>query len=116
MTNRALYPYLTFAGSLPFVFGTIFVASGVQTLPILGNVQLALSAYGLIIACFMAGAHWGQHLNLSAPWAHILPIASNAVALIMWLAFLTLGFSQFLLALIAGFGFLLALDMRLLKA
>ena len=50
-------PYLTFAGAIPFVACAFLLMIDVVTVPMLGSVVDILSAYGLVIASFMAGAH-----------------------------------------------------------
>jgi len=116
MNKREIFPYLTFAGSLPFIIGAVCIFTEVNTLPLVGDVQHALSIYGLVIACFMAGAHWGQHLSLEGSWAMALPVCSNIAALVLWLSYLVLDFKQFLLALIAVFVCLLLIDVGLHRA
>ena len=55
---------LTYAGAFPFVFFAICIFFDIQNLPIFGNVIHSTTIYGIIIASFMAGAHWGQQLYI----------------------------------------------------
>ena len=98
-------PYLTFAGAIPFVACAFLLMMNVVTVPILGSVVDILSAYGLVIASFMAGAHWGNHLDLADDnkWAIRLPLYSNVIALGLWLGFLILSPSSFIWLLVIGF-------------
>ena len=111
-------PYLTFAGAIPFVACAFLLMMNVVTVPILGSVVDILSAYGLVIASFMAGAHWGNHLDLADDnkWAIRLPLYSNVIALGLWLGFLILSASSFIWLLVIGFISLLIIDYSLHRA
>lgn len=105
--------YLTYAGALPFIALAIAYALDVRLLPIVGSTKSALSAYTLIIVCFMAGSHWGLHLKLSGLWQWVLPLTSNSVAIVAWLAFLDFPFRSFLLTMSISFILLLLIDLTL---
>ena len=111
-------PYLTFAGAIPFVAGAIFITMGIDAIRVLGATTQVLSVYGLVIASFMAGAHWGNHLGLADnhPWAVKLPVLSNIIALLLWLGFLSLSTTGFIWLLIIGFICLLLIDYGLRRA
>ena len=111
-------PYLTFAGVIPFVACAIFITLGIDAIRVLGTTTQVLSVYGLVIASFMAGAHWGNHLGLADnhPWATKLPILSNIIALLLWLGFLSLSTTGFIWLLIIGFVCLLLIDYGLRRA
>ncbi|OLF38038.1 hypothetical protein BTW00_02455 [Psychrobacter sp. C 20.9] len=111
-------PYLTFAGAIPFVACAFLLMIDVVTVPMLGSVGDVLSAYGLVIASFMAGAHWGNHLDLSDDnkWAIRLPLYSNIIALGLWLGFLILSAIGFIWLLVIGFISLLVIDYSLHRA
>ena len=111
-------PYLTFAGAIPFVACAFLLMIDVVTVPMLGSVGDVLSAYGLVIASFMAGAHWGNHLDLADDnkWAIRLPLYSNVIALGLWLGFLILSPSSFIWLLVIGFISLLVIDYSLHRA
>lgn len=111
-------PYLTFAGTIPFIACAILLMLGVDAIRVLGQTEHVLAVYGLVIATFMAGAQWGNHLNLADnnSWAFKLPIFSNIIALALWLGFLTLSTTGFIWLLIVGFVSLLIVDYGLYKA
>ena len=111
-------PYLTFAGTIPFIACAIFITMGIEAIPVLGEVTRILAVYGLVIATFMAGAQWGNHLSLADDnsWAVKLPIVSNVVALVLWLGFLTLATADFIWLLILNFISLLIIDYGLCRA
>lgn len=111
-------PYLTFAGTIPFIACAIFITMGIDAIRVLGTTAQVLSAYGLVIASFMAGAHWGNHLNLADNnlWALKLPVLSNIIALALWLGFLSLSTAGFIWLLVIGFISLLVIDYNLYTA
>ena len=111
-------PYLTFAGAIPFVVCAIFITMGIDAIRVLGETEHVLSIYGLVIASFMAGAHWGNHLGLADDdiWAVKLPVFSNIIALGLWLGFLSLSTVDFIWLLVVGFIAMLVIDYGLYHA
>ena len=105
-----LYQYLTYAGAIPFIGCAVLLFLGIQILPVLGEVTLVLSCYGLIIATFLAGSYWGQHLHTSGVWSLSLIVVSNSMAVLLWLAFLALSTGPFLAFLGITFLFFLLVD------
>lgn len=104
--------YLSYLGIIPFIFCALCLRYGIEVLPLLGSVQVALSVYGLVIASFLAGAHWGQHLHLDSC---SLPLVSNILAVLLWIGFLVLSFKMQMMMFVVIFTLLLAIDYRLLK-
>lgn len=114
---QKIYPYLTYAGAIPFVFCAICLLSGVTQIPLLGSVEQVLSIYALVISTFLAGAHWGQHLQMDkGPFGLILPISSNLLAVLLWIGFLVLAFKALMIMFVAAFLSLLIIDNRLFHA
>ncbi len=111
-------PYLTFAGAIPFVACALLILVGIDTIPMLGASVYVLSTYGLIIASFMAGAQWGNHLSLNDGdmWSVGLPILSNVITIVLWFGFLILPTLGFMWLLILGFLSLLMIDYGLYRA
>jgi len=107
--------YLAYAGLVPFIACALALAADVSVIPVLGGVKHALAVYALVIASFMAGVHWGQHLGRTDAWAMYLAGASNLVAIAIWLLYLLLSLDQLLLMLGAAFIVLLWIDRRLFK-
>lgn len=108
-----------------FPLSTILMAAGL--LPFLGYAALEVSnlwdgtqfiyglrevilAYALMILSFMAGVHWGQHLGRDDKWLRVLPLASNAVALLGWLAFIALSNQATMYAFVVLFIAVLVVD------
>lgn len=102
---------LGLAGLLPFLWGALtahlgsFGAEAFLGARLVG--EAALVSYGTVILCFMSGVLWGFATQLEAPLAMRGYGASVLPAL--W-AFFAVGGAGSLLALMAGFVALLALD------
>ena len=113
---KKIFPYLTYAGVIPFVSCAVCLSLDIQSLPLLGSIERILSIYGLVISSFLAGAHWGQHLHINkSQWVRILPIFSNVIAVQLWLGFLLLSFKMQMVMFVAAFVFLLIIDHRLFQ-
>jgi hypothetical protein len=104
---------LTYAGAFSFVFFAICVFFDIQNSPIFGNVIQSITIYGLIIASFMAGAHWGQQLNLKDKPKLLLQITSNINAIVLWIGYLNLSSQNFIFILILSFYISLKVDYSL---
>lgn len=107
---QKIHLYLMVAGVLPFVFGAAFLVFDISSGALPGNVDYILGVYGLIIASFMAGSHWGLHLQRNDTWSLYLPVLSNVTALALWVGFLVLPIALLLAALALVFLLLLILD------
>lgn len=111
---KKIFPYLAYAGAIPFVFCAVCLILSIQLLPLIGSVEKALTVYGLVISTFLCGAHWGQHLYLNeGSWARALPVLSNVIAVLLWIGFLVLSFKMIIAMLVAAFVILLIIDHRL---
>jgi hypothetical protein len=100
---------LPYFGALPFLFAAVLLLLGVNSLPVLGEIARLVAIYGLVIASFMAGCHWGMHLTLGKPFSIWLPITSNVIAVFLWLVFSMLP-QIFMWGLIAAFLVLVMID------
>lgn len=113
---KKIFPYLTYAGAIPFVFCAVCLSFDIQSLPLLGSIERILSVYGLVISSFLAGAHWGQHLHINkSQWVRFLPIFSNVIAVLLWLGFLVLSFKMQMVMFATAFVVLIIIDHRLFK-
>ncbi len=108
---KKIYPYLTYAGAIPFLFLAFCLALNLNFLPF--DLKNALAVYGLVIAAFMAGSHWGQHLHLDGKWNFYLAILSNINAVFLWISFVVLPFKFFIIALIISFVASFIIDKKL---
>ena len=110
------FPYLMYAGTVPFIFSSVFFGLDIHELPLLGSVEKTLSVYALVILSFLAGSHWGQHLHIKKGiWNHYLPILSNIIAVLLWLGFLLFSFKILMVMFTATFFVLLFIDHRLFQ-
>jgi len=105
---------LMYMGVLPFLGCTIVLAETGIDMPFGLDAHQVIGTYTLVIGSFMAGVHWGQHLNLPALPPNILIIISNIAALSFWFAYLFLSMSAFLVT--AALLYLVILTIDLLMA
>lgn len=110
-----LYQHLTYAGLLPFIGGALCFIANVEVIPLLGDTVQVFGVYGLVIASFMAGSHWGIHLSLKDKWSKYLPVLSNVNAILLWVSFLVFSFKVLLVALSVSFFASLFIDKKLLQ-
>lgn len=103
-------------GALPFIACALLPFAGITALPYLGTTGNVAAAYGLTIASFMAGVHWGIALMRQSGVPVNLFVTSNVVAVAAWLAFLLATLALTLLVLTVLFIYLLYVDFRLLHA
>jgi len=103
-------------GAIPFVACAVLPLVGVTELPYLGDTGTIAAAYGLTIASFMAGVHWGTALNVTTTLPVNLYVTSNVVAVAAWLSFLLVSLSITLAMLSILFAYLLYIDFRLRRA
>lgn len=116
MTAHSSYKFLTLAGTLPFIACALLPVAGVSEVAFLGSLDAVAASYGLLIASFMAGTHWGQFLTTSAPTPLNLFLTSNALALFVWFAYLSGNTSVAVACQIIAFLALLTIDYRLQSA
>ena len=113
ITSQSIMSFLTYAGSIPFLFGAVLLTTGVGTQNLSINIQHLLSVYGLVISSFMAGTVWGQQVNRHSGWQLYLLFCSNAIALALWAAFVILSFTSLMIAYVIAFLVLLLIDYQL---
>ena len=100
MHHANVIKLLTYLGASPF-FLAIFLSLSNQTFLAVEGRHWFLS-YGLVILSFMAGTLWGQVLNAST-WVKRIALATNAITLAAWFAFLLADLSSVLLITAVGF-------------
>lgn len=113
MDQSRLYSILAYAGALPFVVCAAIPWLGFDRVPNLGTADYIAQAYGLAIASFLAGAHWGTYLYNRSEAPINLFVTSNAVVIAVWLTFLLNVSAVGLFVLILAFLYLLFVDYRL---
>ena len=100
-----------YGGCIPFILLAILLVFEVNLLPCFGETTQVLQAYGLVIASFMAGIHWGQYISGVNDFSIYLPITSNIIALLVWVSFLLMPIEWNLITLIFVFTLLLLIDL-----
>ncbi len=110
MSKESLYKTLAYAGAIPFVACAVAAVSGFPVPEPPGPVERLAASYGLTIVSFMAGVLWGVYLTQKGAVPGHPFLASNAVALMAWAAFLA-GPPKLALGVMAAlFAYLLYVD------
>lgn len=113
--NKITY-ILGYAGLIPFIGCVICLYNGIHQLPFLVPIKDIIISYSFVIAIFLSGVHWGQHLNINNKWAWLLPLLSNGMTIFLWLAFITLPFTPLMIVFILFFAILLVIDYAIFRA
>ena len=100
MPQSRLIQLLTYLGAVPFYLALYLVTTNQALLGLIGVHWF--KTYGLVILSFMAGTIWGQVVNASAR-VRRLALASNAVSLLAWFAYLLVDTQAVLTILATGF-------------
>lgn len=108
MTKQNLAQLLTYTGAFPFVGAALASIFHLQLFGL--NYPYMVITYGVVIASFISGIHWGVYLFKDAPMN--LFIHSNVVTLIAW-SILVFNSPYSPVVLIGCFLYLLAIDKRL---
>ena len=112
-TDTTLRSALTYAGALPFVACAVLQAAGSPAVAGVSDWALVAAGYGVAIAAFMAGVHWGTWLYHSAAAPLNLLLSSNAITVAVWLGFVFAPVRISLGITTAAFVLLLLIDYRL---
>ena len=100
------YHMLTLMGALPFIVGSLCLATGIDKSPIIGSIHSVLIIYGCAVGSFIAGTHWGlslgsPHQNLLTPLTSvILTLSLVAAALLAHFATAMLWYSLIIACLV----------------
>lgn len=115
-TQSRLCPFLAYAGAIPFVACAVMMWMGQRDLAGILYVEDVLIVYGLVIATFLNGVHWGTYLYQSERSPLNLFITSNVVTIAIWLVFMTTTLVVTLISQMIAFAILLLIDWWLLRA
>ncbi|MEM7430714.1 MAG: DUF3429 domain-containing protein [Pseudomonadota bacterium] len=116
MTTHPLSVWLVLLGALPFVACALLPIFGWTQVPVLGSTDLIAASYGLAIASFVAGTHWGIAVQTDNSVPINLFVSSNVALLAAWFAFIGASTNWQLVAQIIVFAFLWMIDRRLRQA
>ena len=100
MPQPSLIQFLTYLGAVPFYLALYLVITNQVLLGISGGHWF--KTYGLVILSFMAGTIWGQVVNAGVRVKR-LALASNAVTLLAWFAYLLVSTQATLVIMATGF-------------
>ena len=87
MNDRNVYSILTMAGVTPFVACALLPLFGIHSIDPLGPLGNVAAGYGLAIISFLAGIHWATQLYEVQKTSFNLLLASNAIFVVVWLAY-----------------------------
>ena len=87
MNDSKTYSVLAMAGVTPFVACALLPLMGVQSLEPFGALDRLAAVYGLAIVSFLTGIHWATQIYVPQQSPFNLLLASNAVFLFAWFAF-----------------------------
>lgn len=113
MKNNRMYATLAYAGTLPFAACAMLLLAGINEIAGIAGCAEIAAGYGLAIVSFMAGVHWGTHLYRGHETSLNLLIISNAITVVVWLAFVFAPVTASLLTTGLAFLLLLLVDYRL---
>ncbi len=116
MDSMRLYSLLTLTGATPFVACALLPMLGLAALEPLGRLDAIASSYGLAIASFVSGSHWGVFLRDAEYSPLNLFVTSNVALLAAWIAYIAAALHWQLVAQIIAFVFLWAVDQRLCQS
>ena len=88
MTDARLHAVLAYLGTLPFIACAAGMLLGIPPPTALAGYPEIAAGYGLAIAAFVAGSHWGIYLYKAADTMLNLLLLSNGITVAAWLAFL----------------------------
>lgn len=100
MPQPSLIQTLTYLGAVPFYLALYLVTTDQVLLGISGSHWF--KTYGLVILSFMAGTIWGQVVSASVR-VRRLALASNALTLLAWFAYLLVSTQAMLIIMATGF-------------
>jgi hypothetical protein len=113
MSDSKTYSILAMAGVTPFVACALLPLVGIGSIEPFGALDRLAAVYGLAIVSFLTGIHWATQIYAPEDSPFNLLLASNAVFLFTWFAFVLGSLEVALGAQILAFAVLLAVDRRL---
>ena len=113
MSDSKTYSMLAMAGVTPFVACALLPLVGIASIEPFGALDRIAAIYGLAIVSFLTGIHWATQIYKPEDSPFNLLLASNAVFLFTWFAFVLGSLEIALGAQIVALAVLLAVDRRL---
>ncbi len=116
MDDNRLYSILALAGTTPFVACALLPLFGIDAIEPLGNLHELAARYGLAIICFLTGIHWATFLYKPEQSPANLFVVSNAMFLVVWIAYELVALPFALATQFIAFAMLLSIDFRIMTA
>ena len=101
LNQKQLATTLVVLGTIPFVIFTAVIAGFPSLLPLPAAPALMLHVYGVLVASFVAGLHWGIHFCKRT--SDSVYLYSSFVALLLWCSMLAAGATIGLAVVLLGF-------------
>jgi hypothetical protein len=111
LNQKQLATTLVVLGTVPFVVFTVAVAGFAAPLPFPAAPALMLHVYGVIIASFVAGLHWGIHFCKRT--SDSVYLYSSFIAVLLWCSMWVAGSTIGLALVLLGFVLLWLEEYRL---
>ena len=102
-------------GVAPFLACALLPFVGVEDVARLGRLDQLASSYSVAILCFLTGVHWATQLYEKEAAPFNLFIGSNAIFLVVWIAYVFADLPWALATQLVAFPLLFAIDSRLLR-
>jgi|GEM_PF-1997474 hypothetical protein len=115
MKRNQYSAYLTAMGAIPFIVCTWCISTRYTNIFNIARIEQCLIIYSSLIACFMAGTHWGQYTSSQCKATKYLPLISNLQVISLWLGYLILQSRLILLIVILNLCISLWADLILYK-
>jgi hypothetical protein len=85
--KKHIHSVLTILGVVPFIGCALLLHCDITTWPYGGQVATTMNVYGLLIASFLAGSHWGMTLSPGNVAHPFVAFFSNVMVVILWLSY-----------------------------
>lgn len=99
--QKQLATTLVVFGTVPFVILTVLIITASTALSLPASPALMLHVYGVIIASFVAGLHWGIHFCKRT--SDSVYLYSSIIALLLWCSMWAAGSTTGLALVMLGF-------------
>lgn len=86
---------------------------GFRSIEPFGPLEQVAASYGLAIACFVAGTHWGLHVFRQTSDSSYALIVSNVIFLVVWIGYVSAAVKVAITLQIPAFVALLLFDWNL---
>lgn len=89
MNNSNITKYFSYAGLLPVLIAIFMIFLGIDPVAKVIHIDQFIILYGVLIAVFIAGSHWGLSLD-ETDTSFLLILSSNLQVVVLWLSYVLL--------------------------